>query len=143
MKSYSLSGRYSLVYHENGRSSLKNCIHVTNGCEQIREIIESIDWGAFINVEYKPGTDEKYLAINVVKRRRIDSSEAEFAKYTYIAHPFAKENRFRLLDDMNQEKILSLKSLVSDIDVNGKEKTNATARLKNMEPSEFIDIDDE
>lgn len=107
------------------------------------EIIESIDWGAFINVEYKPGTDEKYLAINVVKRRRIDSSEAEFAKYTYIAHPFAKENQFRLLDDMNQEKILSLKSLVSDIDVNGKEKTNATARLKNMEPSEFIDIDDE
>lgn len=107
------------------------------------EIIESIDWGAFINVEYKPGTDEKYLAINVVKRRRIDSSEAEFAKYTYIAHPFAKENQFRLLDDMNQEKILSLKSLVSDIDVNGKEKTNATVRLKNMEPSEFIDIDDE
>lgn len=101
------------------------------------EIVETVDWGAFINIEYKPGTDEKYLVISVVKRRRIDSSEAEFAKYTYIAHPFARENQFRLLDDMNQEKILSLKSLVSDIDLIGKEKTNAVSRLKNLETSEF------
>lgn len=115
----------------------ENCMRLTNACEQIREIVETVDWGAFINIEYKPGTDEKYLVISVVKRRRIDSSEAEFAKYTYIAHPFARENQFRLLDDMNQEKILSLKSLVSDIDLIGKEKTNAVSRLKNLETSEF------
>jgi len=107
------------------------------------EVLEALDWGAFINIEYKPGTDEKYLVINVVKRRRIDSSEAEFAKYTYIAHPFARENQFRLLDDMNQEKILSLKSLVTDIDIEGKEKTNAVSRLKNLEQSEFLDIDED
>ena len=64
------------------------------------------------------------MTFNVVKRRRIDTTESEFAKYTYLAHPFAKNNGLRLLDDINLNKVLSLQSLSSDIDIVSKEKAN-------------------
>lgn len=83
------------------------------------------------------------MEINVVKRRRIDRSEAEFAKYTYLAHPFALNNGLRLLDDINLDKVLSLQSLSSDVmGLPGKEKTNAVPRLRTMPQSEFIELDD-
>ena len=107
------------------------------------EIIETADWAAMINTEFKPGTDEKFLVVNVVKRRRIDSNESEFAKYTYLAHPFARNNGLRLIDDVKLDKVLSLQSLVSDIDIVGKEKTNAVPRLIAMKKSEFVEMDDE
>jgi len=83
------------------------------------------------------------MTINVVKRRRIDSADAEFAKYTYLAHPFSKTNGLRLVDDINLGKILSLQSLSSDIDMLSlnKEKANAVPRLKMMAQSEFDDED--
>jgi hypothetical protein len=105
------------------------------------EVLETSDWAANVNIEYKPGTDERYMTINVLKRRRIDSSEMEFAKYTYLAHPFAKNNGLRLLDDMNGDKVLSLQSLSSDIYMVGKEKQNAVPRLKAMNPSDFVEDD--
>lgn len=107
------------------------------------EVAEVADWLGIVNIEYKPGTDERYLEVNVVKRRRIDAAEAEFAKFTYLAHPFAKNNGLRLLDDMRIDKVLSLQSLTSDINLIGKEKANATKRLQTMEPSEFIDLDED
>ena len=107
------------------------------------EILETTDWAAVLNSEYKPGTDEKYMTINVVKRRRIDMADAEFAKYTYLAHPFAKNNGLRLLDDIHLNKILSLQSLSSDIDVIPKEKANAVPRLKAMEQHDFMEYDDD
>lgn len=107
------------------------------------EVMETADWAGILNIEYKPGTDDKYITLNVVKRRRIETSEADFAKYTYLAHPFAKNNGLRLLDDLNLEKVLSLQSLVSDIDMIGanKETVNAAPRLKLQGPSEFEDLD--
>lgn len=107
------------------------------------EVIETADWAAVLNSEYKPGTDDKYMTINVVKRRRIDSADAEFAKYTYLAHPFAKNNGLKLLDDIYLDKVLSLQSLSSDIDAMGigKEKANAVPRLKTMATFEFEDDD--
>ena len=102
------------------------------------EVIECADWVAMNNIEYKPGTDQKYFCLNVVKRRRIDSAESDFAKYTYLAHPFSPTNGLRLIDDAGTGKILSLKSLINDFDVS-KEKTNAVPRLKNL-PS--IDYDE-
>ena len=105
------------------------------------EVLETADFAAVVNIEYKPGTDDRYLTMNVVKRRRIDQSEAEFAQYTYLAHPFAKNNGLRLIDDMNLDKVLSLKSLASDIDVVGKEKANAVPRLKAFEQKEFQEDD--
>lgn len=107
------------------------------------EVIETADWAAMVNTEFKPGTDEKYLILNVVKRRRIDANESEFAKYTYLAHPFAKNNGLRLLDDVKLDKVLSLQSLTTDIDIVGKEKANAVPRLMSMKQSEFIEMDDE
>ena len=107
-----------------------------------REVVETADWAAMVNTEYKPGTDEKYLVLNVVKRRRIDSNESEFAKYTYLAHPFAKNNGLRLVDDVKLDKVLSLQSLITDIDIVGKEKANAVNRLQVMPRSEFIDDND-
>ena len=102
------------------------------------EIIESIDWGAVLNTEYRPGTEEKYITINVVKRRRIDSADSEFERFTYLAHPFARNNGLRLIDDVNLDKVLSLQSLVSDIDLsNNKEKTNAAPRLQHLVQSVF------
>jgi hypothetical protein len=83
------------------------------------------------------------MELSVVKRRRIDQSEAEFAKFTYLAHPFAKNNGLRLIDDMNLDKVLSLQSLVSDIDIIGKEKANATKRIKLIQQSDFVEYDDE
>jgi replicative DNA helicase len=102
-------------------------------------VIESSDFAAVINSEYKPGTDDKYMTINVVKRRRIEKKDAEMAKYTYLAHPFAKNNGLRLIDDINNDKVLSLQSLVTDLDVSllG-EKANAVPRSqKKIIPVEF------
>ena len=107
------------------------------------EVLEVADFLALVNIEYKPGTDDKYLTMNVVKRRRIDQSQAEFAKYTYLAHPFAKNNGLRLLDDLYLDKVLSLQSLSTDINgITNKEKENAVPRLKTLEEREFIDLDD-
>lgn len=107
------------------------------------EVLEVADFLALVNIEYKPGTDDKYLTMNVVKRRRIDQSQAEFAKYTYLAHPFAKNNGLRLLDDLYLDKVLSLQSLSTDINgITSKEKENAVPRLKTLEEREFIDLDD-
>lgn len=104
------------------------------------EVIEVADWACVLNIEYKPGTDDKYLVFNVVKRRRIDSTAGEVAKYTYLAHPFAKNNGLRLLDDINLDKVLSLQSLINDIDnIVGKDKTNAVPRLNKIESKEFIE----
>ena len=107
------------------------------------EVIETADWAAMINTEFKQGTDEKFLVINVVKRRRIDANESEFAKYTYLAHPFAKNNGLRLIDDVKLDKVLSLQSLTTDIDIVGKEKANATPRLQMMPRSEFVEMDED
>lgn len=106
------------------------------------EVGEVADWLAIVNIEYKPGTDEKFMEMNVVKRRRIDAAEAEFAKFTYLAHPFARNNGLRLVDDMRLNKVLSLQSLVSDIPGVSNEKTNATKRLQTMEYQEFDDLED-
>lgn len=104
------------------------------------EVVETADWACVLNIEYKPGTDDKYITVNVVKRRRIENSDSEFAKYTYLAHPFSRSNGLKLLDDINLEKILSLKSLSTDIDIVGKERANAVPRLKTMQPSEFDEL---
>lgn len=94
------------------------------------------------NISYKPGTNIRYLELEAVKRRRIDSSEAEFAKYTYLAHPFKEHNPLMLIDDINLDKVLSIQSLVSDINPVNKEKINAVDRLQIMKPSQFVDYDD-
>jgi hypothetical protein len=106
------------------------------------EVCESADFAAVLNIEYKPNTDQKYMVISLVKRRSIDTTESKYAKYTYLAHPFSKTNGFRLLDDMNLKKELSVQSLVTDILAIGKEKTNAVPRLKSVEPSEFEESKD-
>lgn len=104
------------------------------------ELAEIADWLGLCNITYKPGTDEKYFEVNVQKRRRIDQSDAEFAKYTYLAHPFSKTNGLRLLDDINLDKVLSLQSLTTDIIGVNKEKANVVPRLKSMQQSEFIEL---
>lgn len=106
------------------------------------EVMEVSDWVAVLAIEFKPGTNEKYLIINLVKRRRTDSNEREFEKYTYLAHPFALTNGFRLLNDMHLDKVLSLQSLVTDIDIVSKEKTNAAPRLMMVERKEYVESDD-
>lgn len=106
------------------------------------EVVEACDFLAITNIEYRPGTDDKYLTLNVVKRRRIDASEPELAKYTYLAHPFSKNNGLRLIDDVPLGKVLSLQSLVTDVDAIGKEKTNAVPRLVSIDQHEFREEDD-
>lgn len=107
------------------------------------EVVETADWAAILGIEYKPGTNDKYITINVVKRRRIDSSDSEFAKYTYLAHPFSRSNGLRLIDDINLDKVLSLQSLNSDITNISNEKANAVPRLKSLQQSEFIELNDD
>lgn len=94
------------------------------------EVVEGSDNVMILNIEYKPGTNERFLCVQVVKRRRVDASENEMAQYTYLAHPFSKNNPIKLIDDYNSGKILSLKSLASDIDITNKERTNAVPRIK-------------
>lgn len=102
------------------------------------DVMEASDYVAVLNIEYKPQTDDRYMTINVIKRRRIDAAESSMAKFTYLAHPFAKNNGLRLLNDMGTDKVLSLQSLSSDIDMidAAKEITNAIPRLR-IEPTEF------
>ena len=82
------------------------------------------------------------MTINVVKRRRIDMADAELAKYTYLAHPFAPKNGLRLIDDIYLNKILSLQSLSSD-NIVSKEKANAVPRLQSVEQHDFIEYEDD
>lgn len=105
------------------------------------ELAEIADWLGLCNITTAPNSSQRFLEINVAKRRRIDASEAEFAKYTYLAHPFAPNNGMRLLDDINLDKVLSLKSLSSDIELVDKDKTNAVPRLKSIPQSEFVEFD--
>lgn len=107
------------------------------------EIAEIADWLGLCNISFKPGTNERYFEINVQKRRRIDAEAGEFAKYTYLAHPFSMTNGLRLIDDINLDKVLSLKSLTTDIIGVDKEKANAVPRLKSLPQSDFIDFDSE
>lgn len=100
-------------------------------------VAEVADFLAFVGTEYKSGTDEKYFTIKVAKRRRIDASEAEFAKFTYLAHPFSTKNPFRLLPDMNTDKVLSVQSLATDIPELSTNKTNAVPRLQKLKASDF------
>ena len=74
-------------------------------------IYEVADWVAVLNTEYRPGTDQKYLTINTIKQRRIDRSEAALEKIKYVAHPFSTSNAFKLIDDINLDKVLSLQSI--------------------------------
>lgn len=108
------------------------------------EIIESSDFAAVINTEYKPGTDEKFMTINIVKRRRVDKNDSDMERCTYLAHPYSKTNSFRLIDDLYMDKVLSLQSLSTDIDIVGREKVNATPRSNlKIDQHDFIDdIDD-
>lgn len=101
------------------------------------ELAEIADWLGLCNITTMPGTNQRFLEVNVAKRRRIDASEAEFAKYTYLAHPFAPNNGMRLLDDINLDKVLSLRSLSTDIVDANKDKVNAVPRLKSMAPLDF------
>jgi len=102
------------------------------------DILQVADWLAVVNAEYQPGTDNKFMTINVLKRRRIDAAEAEFAKYTYLAHPFAPKNGLRLLDDINLDKVLSLQSLSTDVDmIPDKERANAAPRLQTLNRTPF------
>ena len=102
------------------------------------EVLETADFFAVLNREYKPGTDQLYLTINVLKRRRIDAAEKEFAKFTYLAHPYKRNNQLALIHDMGTGKVLSLQSLSSDIDVIGDgEKKNAAPRLQQVDQHEF------
>ena len=106
------------------------------------EVVETSDSVFMNNIVYMPGTNKKFIELAAVKRRRIDSTEAEFAKYTYLAHSFSEKNPMRLIDDMGLDKVLSLQSLVSDTDIVNKEKTNAVNRLQIMKPAEFDEYDD-
>lgn len=105
------------------------------------EVVEVADWLGLCNIVYKPGTDQRYLTLNVIKRRRIDMADADLAKYTYLAHPFSKTNGLRLIDDLYLDKVLSLQSLNTDIVTVSKERTNAVPRAK-LPVSEF-DLDDD
>lgn len=105
------------------------------------EILEVGDWVCAVNIEYKPGTDEKYLAFKVLKRRRLDANiDMETRNITYIAHPFAKDNGLRLINDMNTNDIMSVRSLSSDILGDNVDKTNAVPRKK-METKDFEEDD--
>lgn len=104
------------------------------------EVLECADFACILNTEYKPGTDEKFMVFNVVKRRRVDASAGDVAKYTYLAHPYALSNGFRLMNDMHLDKILSVQSLINDVDaIVGKDKANAVPRLNKLPIKDFVD----
>ena len=103
---------------------------------QAATITETADTLIFINREKKPMTDDWYMAFNAKKRRRLDDSTA--SAYDYFAHPFAKHNGLRLLDDINSTHILSVQSLVTDLDpFSSSDHTNAVPRLQVMPREEF------
>lgn len=106
------------------------------------ELLEVGDWVALCNIEYKPGTNEKYMCILTVKRRSVEQGESEdLKKLTYIAHPFSQINGLRILNDMDTDKVLSLKSLATDIDIGPTDKTNAVPRKKlDAKPFEEDDL---
>lgn len=101
------------------------------------EVVESADFLGITNITYKPGTNQRYLELDAVKRRRIDTNEYEMARFTHLAHPFSERNGLRLIDDLYLDKVLSVQSLDTDIPSASKEKTNAIPRLRNKTLDEF------
>lgn len=105
-------------------------------------ILQVVDWACVVGMTYKPGTHDKYMAFNLLDRRRVDASDAELSGYEYLVHPFAKNNGLRLLDDINLSSILSLQSLVNDLDgIVPKDKVNATPRENVVKSHKFIEDD--
>lgn len=75
------------------------------------EINENCDWICIINQEISCD-DEQFMAFKMLKRR-YKSLENNLANQgiNYFAHPFDKYNKIKLIDDLNNNKSLSLASL--------------------------------
>lgn len=74
------------------------------------EIQENADFACIINLEEKKDTGQFYLTF---KRTKIRYKPTQL---TYFNHPFALENRMRLLDDLHLPQSLSEESLGSDLE---------------------------
>lgn len=72
--------------------------------------MENSDFACIINLEEKRDTKQFYLTF---KRTKIRYRPTPL---TYFNHPFALENRMRLLDDIHLQQSLSEESLGSDLE---------------------------
>ena len=70
------------------------------------------------------GAAQQNISQDEIKKFKILFPKKEIAQsFTYMVHPFVGTS-LKLADDLLLEKSLSLKSLLTDIDVNSKEKPN-------------------
>ena len=74
------------------------------------DLLENSDWVCVINIEKKRGTEDYYLTFKRTKIRYADLSNG----VTYFNHPFADNNKIRLMDDLYLHDSLSEESLASD-----------------------------
>ena len=100
------------------------------------EVQENSDFVCIINVEKKRATGQYYLTFKRVKIRYKDISDLG-----YFNHPFAGNNKMRLIDDIYLDECLSEDSLAAEFDgvelLNTKGKRNATEREEIDEPTLF------
>ena len=78
------------------------------------EIQENSDWVCVLNQERKQDTNELYMTFKLLKRRYKSVEENEkYRKLEYFNHPYDPENEIHLIDDVDEEKPLSLISLAT------------------------------
>ena len=100
------------------------------------EIMENSDFACIINLEEKKDTGQFYLTF---KRTKIRYRPTPLV---YFNHPFALENRMRLLDDVHLQQSLSEESLGSDLEGLTLEDMVKKQRNRKYENS-LVEVDDD
>jgi len=75
-----------------------------------RRIVDNIDYGISINIEYNTEEELYYLTILSIKHRGKRSKNL----LKYFTHPFEKNNGMRLVEDVNLNKSASKKSVYNE-----------------------------
>lgn len=78
------------------------------------EIQENSDWVCVLNQERKQDTNELFMTFKLLKRRYKSVEENEkYRRLEYFNHPYNTDNEIQLIDDVNNDKPLSLISLAT------------------------------
>lgn len=78
------------------------------------EIQENSDWVCVLNQERKQDTNELFMTFKLLKRRYKSVEENEkYRRLEYFNHPYNTDNEIQLIDDVNDDKPVSLISLAT------------------------------
>lgn len=79
------------------------------------EILENSDFTCIINPELKRDTNQLYLTFKLLKRRyRSLETDTDMRRLDYFNQPFVENSEIRLVDDLDNEKPLGIRSIANN-----------------------------